>query len=787
MKIILKNFLNTLKSYKASNLLNIIGLALAFASMYILLVQVNWELTYNRSIKDSDRIFAVEAFDDFENNGSYTQYISRPIGEFICTEFPNIENGGTLSNYQKAFLTFKFEDKIENVFVTYVELTIGMLDFFGFENIEGDVKNIINPKTAAIPESMALKYDLHIGDLIYYGEYIDKKKSYDVVAIYKDFQDNTLLGENGVVVNLRRNLESYSEWSYAYYIKLKSSDDAKVMEKLLADKVSKKCADENVDNVKIRLTSINDLYFEIDSSEEGRGNKNNVYMLVAMIIVVLIIALINFVNFFYALVPVRIKKVNTMKIFGSPIFSLRLNFIFEALGLTFISLLIAWYLVYIVQTSSYADYINTSLSLSDNHFVLFVTIAIAFLVALVASVYPAYYITSFPIAFVTKGSFATSKSGQRLRTILLSVQFIIAISLIIASIFMKVQHNFMLKHDMGFNRENMLSLYLSDSITSQNRRAAYVDKLLVNSQIKDVAWMSKDIVVEEGMTWGRDYKGKNIEFQCCPVSSNFLEFMDIEIIEGRDFTGDDNLKPEGALIFNETAQKEFGLVVDDKIYGTIGEAEIIGICKDFNSKPLQQQIIPMALYMYYTAFESQLTHLYIRTTANADIKSVIDYIKTTTVEFDPSKSKEAIEVMFFDEELGKLYYKEDRLSTLITTFSVISIIISLMGVFGLVMFETQYRRKEIGLRRVHGASQREILKMFNRKYIIIVLVCFVIAAPVTYYILSVWVSQFAYHAPISWWIFALALLLVLFITITTVTVRSYKSANEDPVSSIKTE
>ncbi|MEG2282575.1 MAG: FtsX-like permease family protein, partial [Rikenellaceae bacterium] len=305
--------------------------------------------------------------------------------------------------------------------------------------------------------------------------------------------------------------------------------------------------------------------------------------------------------------------------------------------------------------------------------------------------------------------------------------------------------------------------------------------------IKEATWIDNNIVADGRMTWGRDYKGKSIEYQCCPVSSNFFEFMDIEIIEGRDFTGDDNLKPEGALIFNETAQKEFGLVVGDKIYGAIGEAEIIGICKDFNSKPLQQGVAPITLYLFGSEPWRSLIHLYIRTTANADIKSVIDYIKTTTVEFDPSKSKDAIEVMFFDEELGKLYYKEDRLSTLITTFSVISIIISLMGVFGLVMFETQYRRKEIGLRRVHGASQREILKMFNRKYIIIVLVCFVIAAPVTYYILSVWVSQFAYHAPISWWIFALALLLVLFITITTVTVRSYKSANEDPVSSIKTE
>ncbi|MEG1554747.1 MAG: FtsX-like permease family protein, partial [Rikenellaceae bacterium] len=391
-----------------------------------------------------------------------------------------------------------------------------------------------------------------------------------------------------------------------------------------------------------------------------------------------------------------------------------------------------------------------------------------------------------PMVFVTKGSFATSKSGQRLRTILLGVQFIISISLISSSIYMRVQHYYMTNYDIGFNKENILSVWMSYDVAGKSGKI-YMDKMLLNTQIKDVTAIDGVVVAPSRMGWGRDIKGINRWFQCFPVAPNFLDFMGIKVVEGRDFTEDDNLKPEGAYIFNETAKNEFDITLEDQINGHNNITNIVGFCEDFNFKPLQYPLSPLALYVFGSEPWRPLSHIYIRTTKNADIKSVIDYMQSTMVELDPKITKDEVKVMFFDEELGENYYKEDRLSTLITTFSVISIIISLMGVFGLVMFETQYRRKEIGLRRVHGASQREILKMFNRKYIIIVLVCFVIAAPVTYYILSVWVSQFAYHAPISWWIFALALLLVLFITITTVTVRSYKSANEDPVSSIKTE
>ncbi|MDD3201694.1 MAG: FtsX-like permease family protein, partial [Bacteroidales bacterium] len=163
------------------------------------------------------------------------------------------------------------------------------------------------------------------------------------------------------------------------------------------------------------------------------------------------------------------------------------------------------------------------------------------------------------------------------------------------------------------------------------------------------------------------------------------------------------------------------------------------------------------------------------------------YVKDVIVEFDPSLNRSKIDIIFFEEELGAQYKKEKQLTTLVTLFTLLSVIISLMGVFGLVMFETQYRRREIGLRRVHGASVGRILAMFNVKFIRIVLICFVIACPVSYFVMDSYLSKFAYRVPLYWWVFALALVVVLLITVAVVTLRSLKAATENPVNSIKTE
>lgn len=338
---------------------------------------------------------------------------------------------------------------------------------------------------------------------------------------------------------------------------------------------------------------------------------------------------------------------------------------------------------------------------------------------------------------------------------------------------------------MGFDRSQLLQVYTSPQIANMRRTAS--SALKSNPEIKDVTFANGDIVSPGRMGWGREFKGEQINFQCYPVQWNFLSFMGIDIVEGRDFTESDEFSENGVFIFNEAARDKFGLTLEDKMQGHHGETDIVGICRNFNYRALSGSVEPFALYIFGKDPWKMLNTLYIRTQPDADIPAVIDWVKTKLNELDPSTARDEIEVTFFDSKLDSQYGRERRMSRIILLFTILAIVISLMGVFGLVMFEAEYRRKEIGIRRVNGATVGDILRMFNAKFARIVLVCSVIAVPAAWLISDAYLKDFAYRMPMHWWIFALALLAVLLVTVIVVTLRSLSAALSDPVESLRSE
>ena len=289
------------------------------------------------------------------------------------------------------------------------------------------------------------------------------------------------------------------------------------------------------------------------------------------------------------------------------------------------------------------------------------------------------------------------------------------------------------------------------------------------------------------MGWGREFKGEHVVFQCYPVQWNFLSFMGIDMVEGRNFSESDEKCEDGVFIFNEAARDKYGLSLEDKMQGHRGETEIAGFCRNFNFKPLASGVEPFAFYIFGQHSWKTLSTLYIRTAEGADIPSTIDWIKTQLSEMDPSIAKDEWDVKFFDSTLNSHYVREQKTSRIILLFTALAIVISLMGVFGLVMFEAEYRRKEIGIRRVNGAKVSDILLMFNSKFIRIVLVCFVIAAPLAYLITDSYLKGFAYRMPIHAWVFAAALAELLLVTDTVLTLRRLSAAKSETVDAIKTE
>ncbi|MGN0202120.1 MAG: FtsX-like permease family protein, partial [Candidatus Cryptobacteroides sp.] len=653
-----------------------------------------------------------------------------------------------------------------------------------------------------ISDTKASELGLHAGDVLYSRGQDGVNNQCYVAAIFKHYPSNSDLGAIDCFVNIGDKLiDDFSEWSYPYFVKLHSKDDKEAFEKQAFDYIIKtfldisdaegeEMTDEELEEaesrLRIKLFPLEDIYFEKTLTSPGiSGSKTTTYTLLAIAILVIVIAFINFINFFFALVPVRLRSVNTKKILGASRRRLVTGIVCESVVMIAVALALAAGAVKLFCGSTLASLIPCSALFSKNIGVAVCTAIGGLVLAVVSSLYPALYITSFSPAFALKGSFGTASKGKAFRTGLIGFQFIVSIVLIICSSFVTLQRQYMLNYDMGFDRSQLLQVYTSSKVADLRRRAS--SALKDNPGIKDVTFASGDLVSNNKMGWGRQFKGEQCIFSCYPVQWNFLDFMGIDIVEGRDFTESDEMCENGVFIFNEAARDKYGLTLEDKMMGHQGETDIVGICRNFNYKSLSKSVEPFALYIFGKHSWRELNTLYIRTQPGADIPVLIDWIKTRLHELDPSVSKDEIDVSFFDSRLDSEYGKERRTSRIILLFTILAIAISLMGVFGLVMFEAEYRRKEIGIRRVNGATVNDILRMFNAKFVKIVLVCFVIAAPVGWFITDCYLKNFAYRMPMHWWVFALALLAVLLVTVTVVTLRSLSATLADPVVSIKTE
>lgn len=811
MKIAFRNFLTTLRRYKISSLLNVIGLTLAFTAFYVIMTQVWWELGYNRSLHEADRIYLVENEDWYEP-GKWSSWLNRPVPERVIASTAGVEVGGCMwggfgsgtcwTSNEPSFGYNKFSASCGSV-------SLPFLDVFAFRSVEGDVHDLGKPKSVIVSREAAERMRVGVGSLIWVDtDEPQPDGAMEVVAVFEDFPDNSLLGECEVVKNLgETNLYTTSEWSFNYFVKFRPGADpdefarqwTNVNQEMQREAAEKRAAagdaaddDDESGIYGVRLSPVSELYFESDSQAPCRqGSVVTTYTLLGIAVLVIVLAFINFVNFFFALVPVRIRTVNTFKVFGAPASSLRFNFVFEAFGLVLIALLAAWYVSFALQGTEFASYISASLALSQNLEVVGLVAVVAFVMALAASLYPAWYITSFAPALVVKGSFGGTRSGRRLRTLLLGVQFFISIGLIIATSFIRLQHDYMMHYDMGFDKENLLAVRLSE------RGAVSYDalrqKLLSDPQVKDVTGATSRLVSVGRMGWGREFKGRQVAFQSYVVQPDFLRVMGIPITDGRDFLESDFDKELGTMIFNEAARREFEMQVGDRINGFVSpDEQIVGFCADFNFKPLQYGVSPFCFYLLPKKIQQEnywhLPHVvYVRMTPGADIAAVTAHIRRCIAEVDPRTEPGDIVVRVFDEELGLEYDNERKLTAIVGLFALLAVVIALMGVFGLVLCETQHRRREIAVRRVMGASRGEILAMFNRRYVMLVAVCFVLAVPVSIWAVRHWLAGFAYAVPLYWWVFALALAGVLAVTALTVTVRSWHAVNENPAESVKSE
>ena len=792
-----------IRLFKGAGILNLLGMTVAFAAIYIIMVQVNYDWNYNSRIKDLDRIFVVTHKDWFDE-GKYSVNMSRPVMESLIKQSSMIESHAVIQGNIQTEIKIADGNDSRTFELNTMQVTSDTYDVFGIEAVAGTFQGIGEENVVALSERASHKLNLKLGDAI---QLEGEKYKRTVSAIFKDMAMNSVFGETELLysnIYEKESLDNFSEWSYRYFVKLNDKNNVNAFSEnatnfaknLVNEMISsnpdmdlppQEEIDEYIGRNTVKLFPLEGFQFEknvTDNTIVYQCNKTTTITLLVVSVLILVITLINYLNFFMAQIPAKLRSVNTKKILGSSRLSLVMGFMAESAALVVVSLFLSYIVIKIIGSSTYAELISCPLDLGYNAAVAILTVFVALIMTVSSSIYPAMHVTSFSPALAIKGTMRTVSKGKSFRYILVGFQFFISILFVLCSFFIKMQYDYMMNYNMGFNKESLFTAYVP---VNSNNHDLYTTELQKKTAIKEVAWGASSLVSVYRMGWGRDFNGKNISFISYPVSYNFLKFMGIDIVEGRDFTQADEKCEKGIFIFNEIAKEKFGFSLESKVSGHMGETDIAGFCENFKFKPLHYKEEPFAFYVFGKKPWWPVSHLYIRSNPGATYSEVLQAVKEVVADISPNFNTEEINLKFFDEELGTQYRKEQKLISLITLFTILAVIISLMGIIGLLMFETKFRRKEIGLRRVHGASIREILEMFNRKFFYILLISFLIAAPVGYIVMDYYYSTFAYRSPLHWWVFLLAFVMVAIITVGVVTLCSYKAASENPAETLKNE
>lgn len=757
-------------------LLNIIGLGIAFSIFLILMSQVWYDYRYDRFEGGKD-VYAVE-IPSFQE-GLYSPQILRPLIQMVADSSPNIAETCDYfvmtRNDQVGFVQMKdgTGEDVTAYGISYAWTETSVLDVFSITLVEGRREDFAKEGDALISESAAKRF---FPDRNPIGETFTVEFEHEgrITGIYKDRKENESM-INGILVHEGERDMSLPNYNpHSCYVKLKPGADL--------EQVRKAVGKVELAGIKdIRLTQIHDTWFEKDkerwSGEKG-GNKLLCIILFTIALLFLGIAGFNYVNFSMASTPFRIREINTKKVFGASRSSLITRQLLRAIAIVGCSFLLGILTMKTLCGTQWASFLTGDMAPSSNVTVLCLGGAAALLLALLSGLIPALYSTSFQPALVLKGSFALSAKGGGLRTVTLILQYVLSFLFILCAMMLQRQTSYMVhNNELGFNYDRVLKME-SHAFT----RVKDVAEELRN--IPGVIGVARgDTPIEGGMSSMSEMREGDdiIQYSFRNISPEYAEFFGLKLIDGRlPYPGESDV-----ALANESfheALPSFGIGKSiPTMYGK--NVTVIGILKDFHARTLEHDYSPLVLLV---SDEWNYASFMIRVQPNADVPDILQKAKRIYSEMK-GLDEAGIDVGFLDKDIERLYEQEIRQTRLIRMSSFLSLIITLIGVLGLVWFDTRFMRKEIALRKVNGATRKEILTQLGRKYLLIVAVGFVVATPVAIAICQRWLQHFAFRTNMPIWIFVLALAVVTLITIAVVITQGWLAASANPVDSLKNE
>jgi putative ABC transport system permease protein len=790
-----KNYFKTafrnLSRHKLFSGLNIFGLATGLACSILIFLWVKDELSYDKFNPNADHIFRVTEKDNDEDYA----VVPPSLAYAIKTQIPAIQNATRVTSVQKMITvgTKKFDEK--NVY--YADTNF--LKIFNYPLLKGNVATVLSsPNSVVLTEKTAIKYfgsaDAAPGKTIHIDNDI-KGSTLLVTGVLKNIPSNShlqpyMLISMDLYDKVNNPKHGWTNFDVYVYFQLKdavapTSSNLNNINKQIKEIYNQNNHEFPASFASQPLTDIH-LHSHYLLDVAGRGNYQYVKIFALAAIFIIIIACINFMNLATAVSGQRAKEVGLRKTIGARRSQLIAQFIGESLLLSFISLLIAVLIVYLLLPLFNQLALKTISFNPLNPNIFISLIGVVIITGLLSGSYPAFFLSSFNPIKALKGNKILRSNKSFLRNGLVVLQFSISVILIVATLVVYNQLQFIQNRDIGFNKENLLYMKMPGVGDLKNNKDAMQATLAQYPDITNFTFTDElptNLTSSSQLTWRGMNPGTNVMANRLRVDENFIKTFGMQMVAGRSFFKDFGDNDNGYVV-NETALKAMGLNVNNAIGKVISisledkELPIIGVVKDFNFQPVQQTIEPLVMKSNFGG-----GYVVIRTTP-ASIQKVIASLQKT---FHNVYGDYPFSYGFVNDDLSKLYATEQRMEKLFNVFSILSIVISCLGLFGLATFAAQQRIKEIGVRKVLGANEAGIVALLSKDFIKLVLLSFLIAFPIAWWALNQWLQGFAYRININWEVFAIAGFSALFIALLTVSFQAIKAAMANTVKSLRTE
>jgi putative ABC transport system permease protein len=788
------------KNIKLSSI-NIIGLACGMACSLLIFLFVQDELSYDKHHQDSALIHRVVK--DFVNDdGSRIPDATTPgpLAAAMQKEIPEVTSitrihpnwgGTTRVEYGDKAIT---EEKVWRVDSSF-------FDVFTVLFIKGDPKTALKDINSIVLTESAAKRHFGIEDPIGKVLKLNTRDDVTVTAVIADvppqshFHYEFLLSFRRLGGNVDTNWGSYN---YYTYVKVAQGTDMVAFEKKIQDVYEKNQEERYSDFYTQALTGIH-LTSKLKWELEPNGDKMYVLIFVVIGIFILLIAAINYINLSTARSTMRAKETGIRKVSGAERKSLVFQFLLESVIVCFIAALLAVVLAYTLMPTI-NELTQKQLDMTGNPIVLLYLVGVTIFIGVIAGIFPALYLSSFKPVAVLKGFKLNESGALNLRKLLVVVQFTISITLIISALIISQQMQYVRSAELGFDKDQVVVIHNAGNLSRAER------SVTLNS-IKELSGVKK--ASTSGTILGRGFNTTRLravgsqqeqQLNFTSVDYDFLDVVGIEMAEGRSFSRDfpaDSVNNGilggplhqrlGGIVINEQAAKEFGLgspaVGKQLVWGTDADTtyyvEVIGVTKNFHFTSLRNEIKPYG-FLIFPGNQSNFTVKL----SGGNIPETITQLETRWKQINPSVP---FEYMFLDESFSKMYAAEARFQKLFVSLVMLGILIACLGLFALATFSAEQRIKEIGIRKVLGASVTHVVTLMSKDFLKLIVLSLIFAIPLSAYAMQTWLEGFAYHVPLQWWTFAMAAVIALVIAFLTISTQAFKAAMTDPAKSLRSE